>query len=110
MISLITAMAKYKPTGRKADDQPLKEVLEKMLEVYKLKGKLNQSRIKSLWEEMMGPSIVKHTTNIKIRRQRLYVDIDSAALRQELSFGRTKILKMMNQELGEQYLEDVIIR
>lgn len=103
-------MAKYKPTGRKADDQPLKEVLEKMLEVYKLKGKLNQSRIKSLWEEMMGPSIVKHTTNIKIRRQRLYVDIDSAALRQELSFGRAKILKMINQELGEQYLEDVIIR
>jgi hypothetical protein len=38
------------------------------------------------------------------------VDIDSAALRQELSFGRDKILKMINQELGEQYLEEVIIR
>lgn len=103
-------MPKYNPTGRKADDQPLKEVLEKMLEVYKLKGKLNQSRVKSLWADMMGPSIVKHTTAIKILRNKLYVDIDSAPLRQELAFGRAKILEMLNKELGEEFLTDVIIR
>ena len=103
-------MPKYKPSARKADDQPFKEVLEKMIEVYKLKGKLNQSRIKSLWSEMMDPSIVKHTTAIKILRKRLYVDIDSAPLRQELAYGRAKILEMLNKELGEDYLTDVIIR
>jgi hypothetical protein len=103
-------MADYPSGKRKAEEQPLKEVLEKMLEVYKLKGKLNQSRIRTLWASLMGPAIVKHTTKIKIHRQRLYVDIDSAALRQELTYGRAKILKMLNQELGENYLEEVIIR
>ena len=103
-------MAKFRPTSRKADEQPLKEVLQQMLEVYKLRGKLNQSRVKSLWVSLLGPSIAKHTTELKIYRQKLYVQIDSAALRQELYLGREKICKMMNKELGEDYLKEVIIR
>lgn len=103
-------MAKQRPSSRKSEEQELKIVLQKMLEVYKLKGKLNQSRVKTLWSEMMGPAITKHTTEVKVFREKLYVSLDSAALRQELSFGRDKILKMMNRELGEAYLKEVIIR
>ncbi|MEO0340635.1 MAG: DUF721 domain-containing protein [Bacteroidota bacterium] len=88
----------------------MKEVLNKMLEVYKLKGKLNQSRVKSLWLSLMGSAIAGHTTEIKVFRSKLYVSIDSAPLRQELYLGRSKILKMLNEELGEEYLKDVIIR
>ena len=103
-------MGKMNPSSRKAEEQSLKDVLQKMLEVYKLKGKLNQSRIKSLWVELMGPAIVKHTTEVKVFRERLYVTIDSAALRQELYLGRGKILELFNKELGEQFLKEVIIR
>ena len=103
-------MAKFTPKTRHSDEQPLKDVLQKMLEVYKLKGKLNQTRVKTLWSELMGPSIIQHTTEIKVFREKLYVSIDSAPLRQELYLGRTKILKMINRELGEAYLKEVIIR
>ncbi len=81
-----------------------------MLEVYKLKGKLNQSRVKGLWQNLMGPAIAGHTTEIKVFRSKLYVSIDSAPLRQELYIGRKKILKMLNEELGEEFLKDVVIR
>lgn len=103
-------MAKLRPSSRKSEEQELKVVLQKMLDIYKLKGKLNQSRVKTLWNEMMGPSIRKHTTEVKVYREKLYVTLDSAALRQELSYGRDKILRNMNRELGETYLKDVIIR
>ena len=103
-------MSKLSPKSRHSDEQPLKEVLLKMLEVYKLKGKLNQSRVKSLWANLMGPSIMMHTSEIKVFREKLYVTIDSAPLRQELFMGRAKILKMINEELGEAYLKDVIIK
>jgi hypothetical protein len=59
---------------------------------------------------MMGPAIAKHTTDLKVYRQKLYVQIDSAALRQELAMGREKIRKMFNRELQEEYLKEVIIR
>jgi len=92
------------------EEKTLKEVLKKMLEVYRLKGKLNQTRIRSLWEEKMGPSVARQTTEIKVHNKKLYVNITSAALRNELSYGRAKICTMLNEALGERYLEDVIIR
>ncbi|NRB63330.1 MAG: DUF721 domain-containing protein [Saprospiraceae bacterium] len=92
------------------EEQTLKEVLTKMLEVYKLKGKLNQTRIRHLWAELMGPSIQRQTTDIRIQRKKLIVHLSSASLRNELSYGREKIKKMINDKLGEVYIEEVILR
>ena len=95
---------------RKSNEQTLKEVLQEMVEFYKLRSKLNQSKIRQLWHEMMGSMVSKYTTGIKLRRKKLYIDISSAPLRQELSFGKEKIVKMLNEALGDNYIEDVIIR
>ena len=58
----------------------------------------------------MGTVVNNYTTEIKLRRKKLYVSISSAPLRQELSYGKEKIIKMFNEELGGDYIEDVIIR
>ena len=88
----------------------LKEALKEMLEVYRLKAKLNQTKINAVWSKLMGSSINKYTREIKLRRNKLYITIESASLRQELSFGKEKIIKIINEELGENYIEEVIIR
>lgn len=88
----------------------LKEVLKDVVETYRLKNRLHQTKIQSAWHALMGSSISKHTTDLKIRKNKLFITIESAPLRQELSFGRDKIRRLLNQELGEEYLEDVIIR
>lgn len=88
----------------------LKEALRAMIEHYRLKGKLNQNRIQSLWEKLMGPSISGYTREIKLHRNKLFITIESAALRQELSYGKDKIKKILNEELGEDFIQDVIIR
>ncbi|MEM8908872.1 MAG: DUF721 domain-containing protein [Bacteroidota bacterium] len=94
---------------KRHNDQKLKDVLKEMVNSKKLKPKLHQTKIKATWEEMMGPSISKYTTQISVRRQKLYLTISSAPLKQELSFGKEKIRKMMNETLGEEYIEEVII-
>lgn len=95
---------------RKENEQPLKEVLKEMIELYRLRGKLNQSKIKATWEELMGPVIAKYTTDIRLRNQKLFLTITSAPLRQELSYGKDKIIKILNETLGENFIKDVIIR
>lgn len=92
------------------EEKTLKEVLLKMLDVYKLRGKLHQTRIRNLWETHMGASVARQTTDIQVRHKKLYVSIESAALRNELSYGREKICRIMNEALGERYLQEVIIR
>lgn len=95
---------------KRHNDQILKDVLKDMVDRYKLRPKLNQTKIKSLWSKLMGPSISGYTKDIHVRGKKLFIQIDSASLRQELSMGKDKIKKIINEELGEEYIETVIIR
>ena len=93
-----------------ANNQSLKNVLKDLVETYRLKSKLNETRIYNIWEEAMGPMIANYTKEIKIRKNKLYLTIESAPLRQELSFGKEKIKKLLNAELGEDFIKEVVIR
>lgn len=96
-------MAKY-------DEKPLKEVLLEMMTQYRLKQGISEAQVKAAWARLMGPSIIQHTTQVRLIRKKLYLMIDSPALRQELFYGREKIRKMLNQDLGEEYLEEVFVK
>ncbi|MCB0642161.1 MAG: DUF721 domain-containing protein [Phaeodactylibacter sp.] len=95
---------------RQNNDESLKEVLHKLVEHYRWKGRLNQERIRAVWQERMGRTINDYTTDIRVFGQKLYISISSASLRQELSMEKSKIRDMMNEALGEAFLQEVIIR
>ena len=95
--------------ARKSNEQTLKEVINEMLETYKLKGKLNEHRLITSWEKVMGAVIAKRTTDIFIRDKKLYLRLSSAALREELMYARAKIIDMMNAEVGEKVIEEVVL-
>jgi len=102
-------MSKIRDT--KYNQTDLKTALEAMLQHYKLKGRYQQTRIKQLWPELMGPSIAQYTAELSISRSRvLYVRLTSAPLKQELSMGTEKICKMLNERLGEALLTKVVIK
>lgn len=95
---------------RKTNEQSVKEVLLEMLDAYRLKSRLDETRIREIWAEVMGSVIAGYTTEIKLRRHKLFVTISSAALRQELSYGRDKIKRNMNEALKEEVVKDVEVR
>lgn len=95
---------------KRHNDQKINEVLGDMINKYRLKPKLNQTIIRDAWAEMMGPQIDRYTKKISVRNNKIFVTIDSSPLRQELSYGRDKILKNLNEVLGEEFLTDIIIR
>ena len=80
-----------------------------MLKAYGIKDKYNASKAKSIWHETMGPTISSYTENIYVKKGRLHINISSAALRQEISFAKDKIKKIINEELEEEFIKDVII-
>jgi predicted nucleic acid-binding Zn ribbon protein len=96
--------------NKKNNEYTLKDALKAMIDHYKLKGKLNQNRVQSSWAKLMGPTIASYTREVRLYRKKLFLTIDSATLRQELSYGKDKIQRVMNEELGEEYIEEVIIR
>lgn len=95
---------------KKSNDQPLSEVLQQMVHVFRLKPNLYKTKIENIWADMMGKTIAGYTRELRVQNQILYITIESAPLRSELHFGREKIRKMMNEELGEEFLKEVVVQ
>ena len=57
----------------------------------------------------MGPSVTKYTVSIEVEKRILFVKLSNAALKQELSYSKEKIRKMLNKEVGEEVITEVRI-
>lgn len=95
---------------KRHNDQKINEVLGDMIGSLNLKPKLNQTKIREAWLNLMGKSIDRYTSKITLRKKKLYITISSSPLKQELSYGKDKLLNLLNKELGEEYLEEIVIR
>ena len=94
---------------QKSNEQSIKEAIDLMLRTYGLDGRMKEIRLVDSWEKVMGTPVSKHTREIYIRDRKLFVRLDSAALREELSYGKEKIVKMLNDEAGEKVIDEVIL-
>ncbi len=94
----------------KKNDLSIQDALKDMIQELRIGPQLNETRVKSLWEEIMGKTISTYTSNIAVRKNVLYLTILSAPLKQELSYAKDKIRLRLNEELGEEFIKEVVIR
>jgi predicted nucleic acid-binding Zn ribbon protein len=87
----------------------LKEAIDNLLSNYKLKDKVVEARLQEQWPAIAGPLISRHTREVQLKNHKLIIRVDSAVVRQELSYVRTKIKDKVNHELGGDYVLDVQI-
>ena len=93
---------------RKSNESSIKEAIDEMLDTYRLRDKFYAYRLASNWEKCMGITIAKRTRNVYVKDKTLYLQLDSAVLRQELSLAKTKIIATMNESVGETVITDVV--
>lgn len=94
----------------KHNEQSIKQAIQGLLKAYGLDQKLNEVKLVGLWEKVMGKMIAKHTQNIYVKNKCLFVKLDSAALKHELSYAKSKIIKMMNDEVGVEVIQEIILQ
>ena len=94
----------------KHNEHTLKEAIDQLLKAYKLDGKLAERKLIASWPQVMGNMIAKHTTDLYIKHKQLFVTLDSAALRNELSLAKSKIVKLLNDEVGSDVITEVILK
>jgi len=90
-------------------DRPIGDVIREMIETYRLEGKLNEVKVLHSWEKVVGKMITRHTKDLYIKNGRLFVRIDSPALKNELSYSRTLIAEKLNEEAGGRVIDEVIL-
>lgn len=87
----------------------LAEALNRMVDELKLKPRINESRVKMRWKDLMGLTIARHTQSLSLKKGKLYVKVSSASLKQELHYSRDKIKEIFNKEFNEQVVAEVVI-
>ena len=58
----------------------------------------------------MGNGVNSYTREVRLERGILYVSSSSAVLREELSHGKSKIVSMLNEALGKDLVQKVVLR
>ena len=92
---------------RRTESQNIGSVIKELLDDYKLSSKLNEVHVVTAWDTVMGAAVARYTTEIFVKNRVLFVRLNHAALRQELTYGKDKIIKMLNEEVGVDVILDV---
>lgn len=95
---------------RLRDNLKLSEVLKEFVETNNLQEGLNKVDVKEAWEHLMGNGVNNYTTNVVLKNTTLYITLSSSVLREELSYGKEKIINMLNESLGKVLIEKLVLR
>lgn len=95
---------------RNNDNIPLSEALKNFVSENKLQKGLDKVNARDVWTQQMGPAIEKYTTSLKLDKDTLYVQLSSSVLREELSYGKEKIIRNLNEALGKDLIKKLVLR
>jgi len=92
------------------DEKPLKNVIQELVETYRLKNKLNHYRLIESWGSVVGKMIAQHTKHLSIDKRKLYVEFDSSIVRNEVYILKTKIMEALNNKFDQTVIDDIILK
>ena len=58
----------------------------------------------------MGKGVQNYTNSVKIHKGTLYVYLTSSVLRQELGYGKDKIIALINDHMGGEVIKKIILK
>ena len=71
-------------------------------------ARVERARVVADWEELVGPHIAGVARPVRVRGETLYVAVESAAWRNELSLMRPQLLRKLNAGRSEGRIERIM--
>ncbi len=92
---------------RENDIMRIDVILEEVIGDKSLKKGLTLVNVKEAWSTIMGNGVISYTEDINLKGSQLIVKLSSTSLREELSYGKDKIISLMNKELNEEIIKSI---
>lgn len=93
---------------RKTNDKTLKEAIEQMLNVYKIKRRFDETGVITAWPDLVGKSVANRTKELFVRDKKLFLRIESSVIKNELMLMRSQIIEKINNEAKCVLVEEII--
>ncbi len=92
----------------RTNDKTLKEAMDQLLNVYRLKGKFDETFAVSSWEAVVGKAVANRTKEIFIRDKKLFIRIESSVVKNELKMMRSQIIANLNEKAGSNVVQEIV--
>ncbi len=87
----------------------MQEAIKKMLQESNWTNRYYGQKIKDEWELLMGKTVAKYTTDVKLQDTTLLIYTHASSLKNELVFHKKEIIEKVNDYLGEKVIKSVLI-
>ena len=91
------------------DVRTVGELVREFYELHKGPDYVDELKVVNSWKKVVGPFIASHTIDLAIRNHVLYVRVDSDALRNELSYSKSLLLKNLNETVGKEVISEIVL-
>ncbi len=92
------------------NEEKLNTTLDAFINQQKIKKSYYEISIRKAWRELMGELVDEYTTSIKISKEKLILEFSSAPLKNEVSFQKDQVIRLLNEKLGKEIIKEVVIR
>jgi len=87
----------------------MKDAVKTYLKAQGLEEEYKEKVVLGKWEELVGKPIALRTESLKITNKVLYIKLNSAVMRNELSHRKSELIKIVNTEAGHQLIHEVYL-
>ena len=95
-------------SNRHTDTIDISQALNEMLSEGRMEKKYQHVKAIQLWKEVMGNTVASRTEKIFMSKSSLYIKLNSAPLKNELSLSKELIRTRINDELGEEAVQGIV--
>ena len=91
------------------NNSELKSLINIFLRKNKLEKGLLDLEVKKVWHELMKNGVSNYTTDVSLKNKTLYIKLSSPALKEELSYGKEKLIKLINERFKKTIIEKIVL-
>ncbi len=96
---------------RRQNTEKIGDVLKKILEQQPhLQPKFDEFDIMEAWQKVLGATVKRYTTELKVKNSVLHVKLSSSVLRNELMMSKSNLVTAINKAVGKPVLTDIVFR
>lgn len=88
----------------------ISEAIQQFLNKSRIKGDIQAMQIEDVWEQIMGKTIARYTDKLQIFGDKLIITTHVAPLKQELVYQKEKIRQRVNEALGKNVINEIVIQ
>ena len=93
---------------RKKDATPLADAFQDLLKAYRLEDTYQEKLLISSWPTLVGKTIADRTIKVYIKDKKLMVKITSGPVKKELQLNKSKVIALIESQIGKGIVDDVI--